>query len=181
MSFGDELEKFARRTQPEELQSKPAPEPKPVEKAGERLEELEWTALKKAAVERGWPTTAFDYGHEPKSMEEALAWKHWDESDSWVCNECGQDATDGLNQRATFLDGWKQGYDKGLKQGEEERETFLAEHDENVRLHTDLAAAREEVAMLRKALVQASLDIERGDMRVLPRIMNALTCTYGPS
>jgi len=30
----------------------------------------------------------------------------------------------------------------GLKQGEEERETFLAEHDENVRLHTELQVAQ---------------------------------------
>jgi hypothetical protein len=38
-----------------------------------------------------------------------------------------------------------------------DQETFLAEHDENVRLHTELAAVRDEVAKMREALKSIAL------------------------
>jgi chromosome segregation ATPase len=48
--------------------------------------------------------------------------------------------------------GWRQGYERGSEaraaKDAAERETFLAEHDENVRLHTELEAARAEIAKL---------------------------------
>ena len=52
-----------------------------------------------------------------------------------------------------------------------DRETFLAEHDENVRLHTELEAARAEIAELNKYVVPtyeqaiANRDIEIRDYR----------------
>ena len=77
------------------------PEPKPVEKAGERLEER-----------------ARQYVE--------------------YCNSAG------MSPKGDYL----AGLTEGLKQGEEERETFLAEHDENVRLHTELLAERARSAAL---------------------------------
>lgn len=72
-----------------------------------KAEHEDWAALKKAAADRGWPTVAFDYGHEPQSQEEAEAWKHWDESPAWQCNECGEETTYGVGERAAFTAGWR--------------------------------------------------------------------------
>ena len=82
-------------------------------RASAERDKEEWIRLKREAVDKGWPTTAFDYGHEPKSLEEALAWQHWDDAPAWKCNECGQEATDGVGQRDSFLAGWEAGHAAG--------------------------------------------------------------------
>ena len=88
-------------------------------RASAERDKEEWIRLKREAVDKGWPTTAFDYGHEPKSLEEALAWQHWDDAPAWKCNECGQEATDGVGQRDSFLAGWEAGHAAGRAEADE--------------------------------------------------------------
>ena len=74
--------------------------------------------------------------------------------------------------------------ESALQQGEEERETFLAEHDENVRLHTDLTAtqAKCEALEARVERIRAFAEHDKGcGVWKNYTKKNAGTCTCGLS